>query len=798
MATVTRSGVKYIKVSKTDALGNNYDNSWKLNSSIKLNYSVEGLKEYAVNTITEYPTYWLLGLNYVDTTSSIQGAKNYKLSASLDADTYVITAGSTLKPVSFTPFVDSSGYYNTTTDEYVLGVTTNIPIQVTASLYVENTGGTTAGVTASMTVNGGLEQQERRDILAGNAYTFTLNLTSQTYKYGDAISVEVANKAGGPSVGLQKSGGAGKETYLFVTQSVAPASNTLTILNPFFTEPFIGTDCDVTYGWADQVPYSQYYMDVDYADSATIPVNQAQLISGTATPALVKDYYYEARRHTLPRYKGSRASSLRYNEYTGPIADNTNIGTPYGDYPSTGYQGDTTFGKTAAIDEYQSYAARFQYIAGYGPEMYNALLVYVTDIVDELGNVQQPKLDNPSYYNLVNAFNQGEQATVKLLDTQGGTQFASLNNTFNIVRGGKRIETPLFTYTASISGSTSIQPLEGIAFQGANNTTLKIVSNYSSSWEYQTERLINGNTVALNSASLQTRTNSRFIDSDGYKLLSGDNAANANSPLTFRCSILTRGSANTGTYRVQLVKSTSALEGYPTSVSTQYTTIYDFGYRVFKYSTVVLPIEDILNFEVKGVNVEEGYYYNFIVSEGEMPAGLRISKYYVSVDQDIPYDTATTYNVTFAGDKYLLTSSTDPSILSASNALVGYYGSTQVDLVNSGFNQPIPFTIQAGDEIRFVGDETKTHLIYNVSYGGNFLTFNINPPLPTSSYDITTVNSFSIRRYTDDPNTIIVVGNKAAGGTPGGIIKPKYTTKALEDIIDSNPLFTLQSGLSSS
>ena len=798
MATVTRTGVKWVKVSKTDALGNNYDNSWRLNDNFRLNYSNPGITQYTVNSVVEYPTYWLLGLDYINVTSSLRGAKDYKFSASLEADSYIIAGGATLKPVKFTPVIDNAGFYNQTTEEYVFGATTNIPVQVTASLYIENTTGTVAGVTASLLVNGALENSVQDTIGAGNTKEFLLNLPNQTYRAGAAISTQIANKVGGPTVQVVSNAGAGKDTFLRITQSVAPASNTLTILDPFITQPFEGTDCDVTYGWVQSYPYSQYYMDVDYADSATIPTNQQQLILGTATPALVKDYYYQARRHTLPRYEGSRASSLKYNQYTGPLDENVSIGTPYGNYPIEGYQGDTSYGKVAAIDQYKSYAARFQYIAGYGPERYGALLAYVTDLIDETGKVTQPKLGDSTYYNLVNSFGQGEQAVVKLLDAQGSTQFASLNNTFTIIRSGKRIDNVLFTYTASLSASLGLQPLEGIAFEGVNNTNLRVASNYSASWEYGSDSLIQGRTVALNSASLQTRTNTRFINGEGYKLQSGDDLPNYNSPLTFRCSILSYGNSTQGAYNLQLVKSTSPLNDYPGAVAGTYTTLKDFGYVSFRYenNSSNIGLDEIRDFVASGVDVEEGYYYTFLVRDADPLSNFRIKQWYASVEQDIPFNAASIYNVQYSTDKYLLTSSTDKSILSASSALTSYYGKTQVDLTGtgSGFNKPIPFTLQEGDEIRFLGDESKVHMIYNVNYGVNFLTFNINPALPTSSYNIQTVNSFSIRRYTDDPNTVILQGTKAAGGTPSGILQPEYKTQALQDAINNSNLFQLQSG----
>ena len=806
MATVTRTGVKWIKASKTDALGNSYNNSWRLNDSIRLNYSTPGNTQYTVNSVTEYPTYWLLGLDYVGATSSLQGAKDYKVTATKKIANQTFLAGQSSSVTGYTETIDSQSFFDATNGLYGQGNTINIPLIVTASFYCDTTAGNKAYPFVRMILTNEVgvslgEPPVLEYVYTGEAtepnlqVTLTGSFVPQYYS-GIYYKFEVGNSASATHKVDVTS--VNTEFNLLITQSVAPASNTLTILDPFITQPFEGTDCDVTYGWVQSYPYSQYFMDMDYSNSTTIPVNQQLLISGTATPALVKDYYYESQRHVLPRYKGSRASSLKYNEYTGPLDENVSIGTPYGDYPLEGYQGDISYGKVAAIDQYKSYAARFQYIAGYGPERYGALLAYVTDLIDENGNIAQPRLGDYTYYNLVNSFEQGEQAIVKLLDAQGDTQFASLNNTFTIVRSGKRIDNILFTYTASLSASLGLPPLEGIAFEGVNNTNLRVASNYSASWEYGSNNLIQGKTVALNSASLQTRINSRFINGEGYKLQSGDDLPNNNSPLTFRCSILSYGNSTQGAYNLQLVKSSTSLSAYPTSSTGTYTTVKDFGYVSFRFenNSSNIGLDEIRDFVASGVDVEEGYYYTFLVRDADPLSNFRIKQWYASVEQDIPFNAASIYNVQYSTDKYLLTSSTDKSILSASSALTSYYGKTQVDLTGtgSGFNKPIPFTLQEGDEIRFLGDESKVHMIYNVNYGVNFLTFNINPALPTSSYNIQTVNSFSIRRYTDDPNTVILQGTKAAGGTPSGIIEPKYKTQALQNAINNSDLFQLQSG----
>lgn len=798
MAIVTRTGVKWVKVSKTDALGNSYNDSWKINNSFRLNYADPGNTQYTVNSVIEYPTYWLLGLDYVNITSSLQGARNYTISASLTATTQNIPGAGVSTVVDFTPTINPLNYWIAEQSAFqTYDITPNIQLRLSGSILLQN-----ADSSANIPFNLQIIKNGE-EVLKTDAYTLNA-LSFNTYQINTLINptpsdyyqIKIQNNHASKALTAVRNG----NTFFRVTQSIAPASNTLTILDPFITQPFEGTDCDVTYGWVQSYPYSQYYMDVDYADSATVPVNQQLLISGTATPAQVKDYYYEANRHTLPRYKGSRASSLNYNEYTGPIDTNINIGTPYGNYPVEGYQGDTSYGKVAAIDQYKSYAARFQYIAGYGPEMYNALLVYVTDIVDELGTVQQPKLNNPSYYNLVNAFNQGEQATIKLLDAQGSTQFAGLNNTFNIIRAGKRIETPLYTYTGSATYVTTPTPLPGISFEGTDNTPRFTSIQYSSSAQWSgVGTTINTNFGALISASNITRPNGRFVANDGYKLLPGDSASY--STLTFgltnlQVSIAAGYQGDDNWVNIKFVSSSGNPDVFPNLIGTTYSVIKDFKDFKINKGAGTTTIDNIIASQVQ---VQEGFYYYFIIAASSFGTYAPVIKnYWLYVNSDYPFNTAGASDVIYATGSYFVTSSTSRALLSASSNLTTYYGKTQTNLTGSGFNPPIPFTIQEGDQIRFGGNELFTHTIYNVQDIGSNIVFNIDPPLSTAEYNMATVNAASIRRFTDDPNTIIIAGNKAAGGTPGGVIKPKYTTQALEAVIDNNTLFTLQSGQSSS
>ena len=57
-------------------------------------------------------------------------------------------------------------------------------------------------------------------------------------------------------------------------------------------------------------------MDVDYTTNIIQAVNQAQIISGSATRAAVQDSNYATFTYTSPRYIGQELSSAKLNEWT--------------------------------------------------------------------------------------------------------------------------------------------------------------------------------------------------------------------------------------------------------------------------------------------------------------------------------------------------------------------------------------------------------------------------------------------------------------------------------------------------
>ncbi len=720
MATVTKTGVKYIKVSKTDALGNNYDNSWRLNDNIKLNYSDIGVKEYVVNIITEYSNYWLLGLDYVDITSSLQGAKNYQISASLASATQTIPAAGVTTTVLFTPSINPLGYFQTDNSSFQTNdITPNIQLQLSGSVRLAN-------AEPSATINFDLEIHKNGDIIKSDSYTLN-PLTIANYSISTLINPTVSdfyqikvqnNNASKVLTVIQDS-----NTYFRVTQSIAPASNTLTILNPFFTSPFEGTDCDVTYGWIQSYPYSQYYMDIDYSDSATIPINQQALISGTATPAPVKDYYYQTRRHTYPRYVGSKVTAQVINEYT---------------------DGDISYGKEPIINVGQAYFSYFNYIYGVSPEINGVIATDIKYTIDQLGNIYSPGIDSELVNTLKQNYPEGSKASVELIGETNQAMSTYLNKEFTVYRAGAKVKPIIYSQTSSLGFTGSIR----------FNPTAGSPKSYNLAAGQTGTVTLTGNTEQFPYVFSDVAVN----DSTYYNSGSGVYSFSA-SPLNqikFDASVEVTNTSTTSNSTVQLL--------------------------ILKNDTIPLAntLYTLLPGESNKPLTAAGGYASFLNGDNVKVQLNNLSNntitstngYFQANQLGFSGSAATTSPFFLSG------SSPSSSVLTCSLDLFRKVGYPQADITSSGFNPIVDnFTFQVGDQLRFENDETKVHTIASIgnpttSYGP---TLTITPPLISGS----NIDFFLLRRFDNSTNTVLLVGGKPSGGTSGGTLTPKYLSEAL-------------------
>jgi hypothetical protein len=120
------------------------------------------------------------------------------------------------------------------------------------------------------------------------------------------------------------------------------------------------------------------------------------------TFAELQDSYLTLRSYQTSRYEGSKTTSKLYNTYT---------------YPSGAYEGDKSYGTTAAIDRYSRKIGIFTQIetSSILPKRNNVSLKY---LVDEFGSLTELNLQNKHWEDVQRTFVKNTTASVALFDNK--------------------------------------------------------------------------------------------------------------------------------------------------------------------------------------------------------------------------------------------------------------------------------------------------------------------------------------------------------------------------------------------
>ena len=324
------TGIKYIKVSKTDKEGNNNSQNLQTANKLRINYPDVGVQEYLIQTSQNFADYYLFGVIPNANTSSINEILNY------DVEAYKNTSGGPFilsdTPQNFLSVFGNSyttvsgntlGYFTGSGDEchtWTLGNTPNLEnITLKFSGSVSNSSPTprivtfelinqksSEGigeplVTASQIILPGADT-----LGAGGALELTLSQSNIPLIENESVTFQVRNDSAGSFVAIN-------DLYVILTRSNSPASATETLVTIEPTYDFQFSDYNILNGNIDIARTSRQFLDVDYSTGVLTPTNITTIISGTATPATVQDSNYTLQRHTNPRYGGSRDSSPDFN-----------------------------------------------------------------------------------------------------------------------------------------------------------------------------------------------------------------------------------------------------------------------------------------------------------------------------------------------------------------------------------------------------------------------------------------------------------------------------------------------------
>ncbi len=165
--------------------------------------------------------------------------------------------------------------------------------------------------------------------------------------------------------------------------------------------------------------------NVDYGSNINIPSNinfiTASLMSGYDIPIIYSDVQesnYTLKRHTNPRYDGSKTTSKSYNVYSA---------------------GDKSYGKTAAIDKNNIKFAYFQEITSQSRTLPERTNVYIKYIIDENSNITELTRQNKNLFDVQNIFSK-DSVDIVLEDNKTPSNQQKLDGLKGIFSGGFRYE----------------------------------------------------------------------------------------------------------------------------------------------------------------------------------------------------------------------------------------------------------------------------------------------------------------------------------------------------------------------
>ena len=736
--SVYQSGVKYIKLAKFDTGSVSNDLTTPLGEikKIRVNYTDKGIVEYPVQTISEYPDYYLYRVATTNATSSVDnnqpefhfdGSKVAgSISPLLDG---TFTDGLTTNDISSDTLTYNSGNGTITS-------LTNSPIRlgITASIGGDNNPGNIISIISSLRGNLGSLQ-----------FTTNGNLKIDTTIFKDEVF----------SFLLTNAGGTFNSSELHFNTSSAYTTSTgnqiPVILEPFFETKFTNGDCDVLLGNATEPRLSTLYFDVDYSTSQIAPVNQQAILSGSAARAQVPDSNYTTKAIVNSRYIGKTLQASALNTWS----DN-----------------DISFGKTITVGNPNIYFAYFNWVGGTSPEWGNHLTdrtaANIKYYVNENGDVIDPINDSEGI-NLGIArqnFEENKNAIIALdSDDEFGVNLGILNSEWPIFKSGYKIEPIIYTQTASYDNNGDVIDFGytgSLAFFAGDQDPVNI-PNYK----------LNVNATVQLYSSADINQTIEF----GTPTLLGNSGS-------FSSDIYSPTGSNPNSEGVTL-KVTANIElsiAFPGFITFQ---IQDSGSgtilasRTSDYSSY---LTDTITFN--DPNATTSSTYKLVLASAQITDP---SAYYaiISIDPNTnlqvnqsppPNDGNCT--------SFWVVDGSDRRIISASDAATGlnkFYNQTQKDISRSGFN-PInyPFTVEIGDEIRFEGSEENSFRINHISASGQII-LTLDREIPQN----VTTDFFLVRRYVDDPSYIIMDADKPAGASSGGILKPQYLSSRVENNLDT-------------
>ncbi len=215
---------------------------------------------------------------------------------------------------------------------------------------------------------------------------------------------------------------------------------------------------------------STYLMDVDYSNTtgSLLPVNFNQILDNIASRATVPDSNYTQESFILPRYKGTKTTSLNYNRWSP--------------------RDKGTYGELPVIELRTAFFGYFNSINNLYPILNDAIGLNVTYFIDQQGNAIPPTLSSGFGSSIVEkAYSRGDEVTLSF--NTSSVELDSLNSTTRVLRVGTLPYPVLYTQNSGRTYARDIY-FEGEGRlslydndDGNSFKTFTITSEGTSSWD---------------------------------------------------------------------------------------------------------------------------------------------------------------------------------------------------------------------------------------------------------------------------------------------------------------------------
>jgi hypothetical protein len=333
------NGVKYLKINRLDANGDDCSPKIQIADNIRINYSDVGSVLYDILTIQQQADYYLIGIIPQPTTSSNPGGFGFSLKASASYNINNLSATPTWDGSSDNSFFfnigsgssvnnsqgDALAFYETGSSgsgfgaaptKYTFRTVPNEILNIQFTCSIKNDNNINAPFTASLYIIG-----------AGTGPPFYIPIAQSLIPLNTTLSFSgsINTLSSGLNASIRSGSyffiqgfgtlGIGRLTASFAELNITalPMSNVSTLLN-FSPEivNFYNTDDNALLNNATLPKYSTIYQDIDYS-TGLVPTNFKLLASGNADYAPIQDSNYTATGWSNSRYKGTKIWSTDFN-----------------------------------------------------------------------------------------------------------------------------------------------------------------------------------------------------------------------------------------------------------------------------------------------------------------------------------------------------------------------------------------------------------------------------------------------------------------------------------------------------